>query len=94
MTKRYSIAEAKNRFARIVREAERGAFVEIDRRGAPAAFLVSPAEFRRHHPEPKGSFYESVMKFRKEHNIAALDITPEEFPGPRDRSTGGREFSW
>lgn len=47
MTKRYSIAEAKNHLPAVVHEAEAGHDVEITRHGRPVAVLLSIAEHSR-----------------------------------------------
>jgi prevent-host-death family protein len=87
MANRYSIAEARNQLARIVHDAEKGHPVELTRRGKPVAVLVSAREYARLHAG-KESFWEAICRFRREHNLEELDIRPEEFPGPRDRSVG------
>lgn len=89
---RYSIAEARDNLPRLVRAAEQGTPVEIDRRGTPAAFLVSPAEFRRLHPEPKESFWDAYQRWRK--SVDPKDLEgPDFLEGVRDRSPG-RDFKW
>ena len=47
MEKKYSIAEARQQLAAIVREAERTGAVRITRRGQVVARLISEDEFQR-----------------------------------------------
>jgi|GEM_PF-279436 len=51
MTKRYSIAEARDSFARVVHETEVNGPVELTRRGERVAVLLSAEEFDRLHTE-------------------------------------------
>ena len=92
MTKHYSIAEAKNNLPRLVHEAEKGRFVEINRRGKPVAVLVSLDDFRRHHPEPRGNFWEAYQRWRRSVDPKDLE-DPDFLEGVRDRSPG-RDFKW
>lgn len=89
----YSIAEAKNHLPQLVREAEAGHDVRLTRRGKPVATLIGMA---RHQEltSPRKSFWEAYQSFRREHDLAELEINPEEIYGnARDRSPG-RDFSW
>lgn len=92
MPKQYSIAQARDHLPGIVHEVERGAAVELTRRGRPVAVILSRQEYERLTGKEVG-FGEALEAFRRKHDIAALDITPDIFPGPRDRSPG-REFEW
>jgi prevent-host-death family protein len=89
--RRYSVAEANSQFAAIIRQAERNGPVEITRRGSPVAVLVSLAEFEQlqannhHHPD----LFQTMMSWREESDVAALNINPDEIWGDiRDRSLG------
>ena len=89
----YSIAEAKNHLPQLVREAEAGHEVRLTRRGKPVATLIGTA---RHEEltSARTSFWEAYQRFRREYDLAELEIDPEEIYGDvRDRSPG-REFSW
>lgn len=91
MATRYSIAQARDRLARLVHDAEKGAAVELTRRGKPAV-LVSVNDYRRLQSS-KLSFWEALEKFRREVDLKAAGVEPEVFRGVRDRSTG-REVSF
>lgn len=90
--KQYSIAEARDHLPGIVHEVERDGAVELTRRGKPVAVLVSAHEYERLRPR-SSNFWEAYQRFREEFDVASLDITPDIYPPPRDRSPG-REFSW
>lgn len=83
----YSIADAKDRFAAIVHEAEQSTPVEITRRGQPVAILLSVADYERlrraHHP-----FWSAYEAFRQQHDLATAAIEPELFADARSRETG------
>ena len=82
MFRQYSIAEARKRLARIVREAEQGTTVEFTRRGMPVAILLSLNKYKRL-SRKRGSFWESYQEFRR--NYGDLDVeTADAFEGVRD----------
>lgn len=93
MVKKYSIAEARDNFTSVVHEAEEGTRVELTRRGKPVAVLVGTEEFEQ---MTKGapSFRDAYEAFRRDHDLVALDIDPDEvFADVRDQSPG-RDFNW
>jgi len=87
MTKRYSIAEARDRFAALVHELEITPCIELTRRGEPVAVLLAVREYERLQTG-KGRFWESYQEFRKLVDLEELDIEPEVFAGIRDPSLG------
>jgi antitoxin Phd len=90
MAKRYSIAKARDRLARLVHDAEKGIAVELTRRGKPVAVLVSMSDYRRS-VAGKPSFWEALEMFRSEVDLKKLGVEPGDFP--RDRSPG-RKVTW
>ena len=86
MTKSYSIAEARDRFTRLIRDAETSPAVEITRHGEPVAVILSWQAYQRLNT-PK-DFWEAYASFREETDLAALEIEPEIFEGVRDTSPG------
>ncbi len=88
MNKRYSIAEAKNHFPRLVHAVEREGAVEITRRGRPVAMLVSMEEYGRMHDRRVG-FWQALEAFRR---VAGndMELGDEVFRDLRDRSPGRR----
>ena len=53
MNQTYSIADAKNHFSELIREAEEGKAVKITKRGKTVAVLLSEAEYTRRQAERK-----------------------------------------
>ena len=86
MTKSYSIAEARNRFTAIIRDAETSSAVEITRHGEPVAVLVSWRQYQR--LSTKKDFWNSYNSFRETFNLSELAIEPDTFDGVRDSSSG------
>lgn len=93
MVKKYSITEARDSFTSVVREAEKGIQVELTRRGKPVAVLIGIEAFERL-SKGKPSFREAYEKFRQEHNLAELDIDPDEIWGDVRDPSPGRDFNW
>ena len=92
MSGSYSIAEARDNFAAIVRAVERDSAIELARRGVPVAVLLSIEEYRRLLAGRK-NFWDTYSEFRAEADLKELGIEPEVFEGLRDVSPG-REASW
>ena len=88
MARRYSIAEARQEFARLVRRVERGRPLEITRRGRPVAVLMSASEYPRLAGE-RPSFAEAVRALRARLDVEALGIGQLEFQGLRGSSADG-----
>ncbi len=91
MSKRYSIAEARNQLPAIVHDAEKGKPVELTRRGKPVAILLSVAEYERL-SLARPNFWGALQAFRARHDFNELDVD-QIFDGVRDRSPG-REVKW
>ncbi|MBW8879590.1 MAG: type II toxin-antitoxin system Phd/YefM family antitoxin [Acidobacteria bacterium] len=94
MVKKYSIAEARDNLASVVHEAEEGAQVELTRRGKPVAVLIGVEDFERRLSKEKPGFRAAYEKFRREHNLAELDIDPDEIFGDVRDPSPGRDFNW
>jgi antitoxin Phd len=87
MTDQYSIAEARDNLAALVRRLEKQPLIEITRRGKPVAVLMSLQEYQRLSAE-RVSFWTAYSKFVKEVNLADLNIEPEVFAGVRSPEPG------
>lgn len=85
MMLRYSIAEARNRFAEIVHNLEHVGRIEVTRRGRPVAVLISAEEYARL-CEKRPSFWEAYKTFRKRFDAVGSGIDDTFFEGLRDRS--------
>ncbi len=92
MTPRYSVAQARNRFAEIVHSLESQSRVEVTRRGRTVAVMISIEAYEQMQAG-QAAFWDSYQAFRAVHDLAGLDIGPETFAGTRDRSPG-REAAW
>ncbi len=92
MTKRYSIAEARHSLAAIVHELEYEPVVELTRRSAPVAVLVSLEEYRRLRETPP-SFWAAYTAYRANHDPSVLEAASDAFAGLRDPSSG-RDVTW
>lgn len=86
-SKGYSIAEARNRLAQLVHEAEDGSAVELTRRGEPVAVIVSAQEFQRWRIA-RPQFWKRLRDFQRRLHGQKIDIRPEDFEGIRDREAG------
>lgn len=90
MTKRHSIAEARNNLPNLVREAESGTAVELTRRGEPVAVLIGRRQYAGLTSKHR-RFFEAYQRFMREFDLADLSLDPDElFSGVRDE-TRGRE---
>ncbi|MCG8423978.1 MAG: type II toxin-antitoxin system Phd/YefM family antitoxin [Proteobacteria bacterium] len=80
----YSIAQAKDQLARLVREAETGKPVELTRRGKPVAVVVSFADYARMQGRVP-SLWERLSDFRETEGLEDLENV---FGDVRDTSAG------
>lgn len=86
MSKTYSIAQARNQLPSLVRAAERGAAVELTRRGEKVAVLVSVATLAR--LEAGGAnFWDRVVAFRKAAPAGSL-LKRDDLDGLRQKDKG------
>jgi prevent-host-death family protein len=85
--KSFSIADARNRLARVVHDVETGPPVELTRRGKRVAMIVSVREFERL-SGARGSFSSALQRFRKANDLRSAGISPRLFRKLRDRSPG------
>jgi prevent-host-death family protein len=87
MSQRYSIAEARSRFPRIIDEAEAGVEVELTRRGQPVAVLVSRRVFERMRGK-RVQFAEAYQKFLETHSLQEIGVDDDFVAATRDQTTG------
>lgn len=83
MTTTYSIAEARNQFAALVRNAEENNEpVQVTRRGQPVAVILSAEEYGRLLAnQPERNFWAAYQDWRQKWNVSDLDIDPDEIWG-------------
>ena len=87
----YSVAEARQHFARLIERAQQGRTIEITRRGKPVAVLLSASEYSAITGE-RPSFVDAVRQVRERLGVDELEIGDAEFEGLREESPG-REIS-
>jgi len=87
MPKSLSIADARNRLAKVVHDVETGPHVELTRRGRPVAMIVSVREFETL-AGARGSFASALRRFRKAHDLQNAGVGRSFLRGLRDDSPG------
>lgn len=75
--KEFSIAEARDKLARLVHCAENGQLVEITRRGKAVAVLLSLKEYQRLVGRTP-PLWKAIEEFREVSGIGSHDLEPDE----------------
>ena len=86
MSRRYSIAQARQDLAAIIHEAETAGPIQFTRRGKSVAILLSQADYDRL-TATRQDFWEAYEAFRVLPDFADVDVDPEIFT-VRDASPG------
>lgn len=73
MSKKYSIASARDQLARLVHDAESGIAVELTRRGKPVAIILAIEDYQRQQNRP-ASFSAALTKLRSEINFEDVGV--------------------
>lgn len=83
MVTSYSIAEARNQFAALVRDAEESNQpVQVTRRGQPVAVILSAEEYARLLAnQPERDFWGGYQEWRQKWQVSELDMDPEKIWG-------------
>ncbi|MBI2900516.1 MAG: type II toxin-antitoxin system prevent-host-death family antitoxin [Planctomycetes bacterium] len=89
MTRRCSVADARNRLPELLRKVEAGEAVAITRRGRPVAALVSLPSFRARSGE-RGAFSAAYRAWRATVDPRDLGFPRGHVRRLRDRSRGRR----
>ncbi len=87
MTKRVSVAEARQNFARIIERARRGDAIEITRHGEAVAVILSAREYETL-TGARPSFSEAVRDVRERYRVEGLEIDDDVFEDLRDQGSG------
>jgi antitoxin Phd len=87
LRKQYSIAEARDRLPRLVRDAEQSGPIELTRRGKRVAVIISQDEFDRL-TTSRSTVWDVIQELRSRPDFDELALSPEDFQGLRDRSPG------
>lgn len=79
----YSITEARNQFATLIRNAEeRNQPVQVTRRGRPVAVILSAEAYAKVVAnQPQRNFWAAYQEWRQKWNVPELNIDPEEIWG-------------
>jgi prevent-host-death family protein len=83
---RHSLAAARRNLAAVVRSVEKGAVVELTRRGEPVAVLLSARDYDGL-TRGAGSLWEAIRRFRRTADLEELRIE-DVYRDVRDRSPG------
>ena len=88
MAERYSIADARYNFPKLIREAEHGKVVELTRRGELVAMIIGRRHFEQLSSNSQG-FAETYRNFAANVGLANLNIEPDRlFPISRKHIQG------
>ncbi len=92
----YSIAEARNQFTTLIRNAENNAeAVKVMRHGKPVAIILSIAEYERLiETRPKPDFETAYQQFREKWQDVSVGTEDDIWSDVRDKSTGDEENPW
>lgn len=93
----YSIAEARNQFTAIVRDAEEtNQPVKVTRRGRPVAVILSVEEYDKLLAnQPERDFWRAYLEWREKWNIDNQDIDPDDiWADVRDRTPAPETNPW
>lgn len=90
MNKVYSIAEARNQFAALVRHVEETTRpVQVTRRGQPVAVLLSTDSYKQLLEQlPKRDFWQAYLAYQATWRDVDMDIEGDIWEGVRDKSPG------
>ena len=87
MSKRYSLAEARAKLPTLLDEVEAGQEIELTRRGAPVAMLLSYRNYDRLRAG-HSTFKKSYQEFLKRHSLAEIGFEEDYFGAARPRERG------
>ena len=93
-TNNYSIAEARNQFASLIRQVEeQHTSVQVTRRGQPVAVILAQEAYEELLARPaKQDFWSAYLTWRGKWQIEELDIDPDEvWDNVRDRTPAPSE---
>jgi prevent-host-death family protein len=96
MLNRYSIAEARNNFASLVRDVETATgAVAVTRRGKTVAVILAINEYRRlSDAAEQRDFWTGYQVFRQKWANEEIDIEEEIWEDVRDKSAATSENVW
>ena len=92
MSRRHSIADARNNLPELVRQAESGKPIELTRRGEPVAVLVGRKDYDRL-TAPSRKFGEAWETFSRSVDLRQANIDPDEIFADVREDAPGRDAS-
>jgi prevent-host-death family protein len=92
----YSIAEARNQFAALIRQVEEAqAPVKITRRGEPVAVILSQEEYEALAARPpQKDFWTAYLEWREKWDVDNWEDDVDPFANLRDPSPGREVALW
>lgn len=95
-TTTYSIAEARNKFTALIRQAEEEQRpIRITRRGQDVAVISSASEYERlSAQQPQTDFWQAYLEWRAMWEVDDWDDTLDPFADVRDKSPGREINVW
>lgn len=96
MSTKYSIAEARNKFASLIRDVEETAQpVEVTRRGEPVAVILSTKEYAHLlGQDEKRNFWQAYLEWRDKWQVDEWEDDVDPFADVRDPSPGRTIDPW
>jgi prevent-host-death family protein len=96
MQTKYSIAQARNQFATLVREVEgENRQIQVTRRGEPVAVILSVDEYERllSH-KSKHDLWQAYLEYKEQWQDVPMDIEGDIWDGVRDKTPIPEENPW
>jgi prevent-host-death family protein len=96
MQTKYSIAQARDQFASLVRDVEAGnRTVQVTRRGEPVAVILSVDEYARLLGRHAGrDFWQAYLGWREQWQVDEWPDDSDPFADLRDQSPGREVDTW
>ena len=93
---KYSIAQARDQFATLVREVEtKNKPIQVTRRGEPVAVILSVEEYRRLlAQQPKRDFWQAYLEYRERWQDVPMDIEGDIWQDVRDKTPPREDNPW
>lgn len=96
MTISYSIAEARNHFAALIRRIEEEErLVQVTRRGEPVAVILSQEEYERlMTQQPERDFWRAYQEYQEMWKDVPMDIEDDIWQDVRDKTPPREDNPW
>ena len=93
--KSYSIVEARNQFAALVRDAEQSAKpVRVTRHGKPVVVILSMEEYQKMRQPPQRDWMTDYLAWRAQWGVDDWDDDFDPWADVRDKSAGREDNPW